>query len=139
MSVRAAAWAACLALACAPVAGCGDSGPSDEEQVRQVVGEFGKATAAKDYQALCDRILAPGLVDQLKQIGLPCEVALAQGLGDVRDPRVTSALVGARTVEQLEDSLGALDNLDFTADELAEIDKHAVEAGINLWAASSDS
>ncbi len=56
----------------------------------------------------------------------------------LRDPRVTTALVGARTVEQLEDSLGALDNLDFTADELAEIDKHAVEAGINLWAASSN-
>jgi L-glyceraldehyde 3-phosphate reductase len=57
----------------------------------------------------------------------------------LRDPRVTSALVGARTVEQFEDSLGALDNLDFSADELAEIDKHAVDAGINLWAASSDS
>ena len=57
----------------------------------------------------------------------------------LRDPRVTSALVGARTVEQLEDSLGALDNLDFSADELAEIEKHAVEAGINLWAASSES
>ena len=52
---------------------------------------------------------------------------------------MTSALVGARTVEQLEDSLGALDNLDFTADELAEIDGHAVDAGINLWARSSDS
>ena len=47
---------------------------------------------------------------------------------------MTSALVGARTVEQLEDSLGALDNLDFTADELAEIEQHAVDAGINLWA-----
>ena len=56
----------------------------------------------------------------------------------LRDQRVTSALVGARTVEQLENSLGALDNLDFTSEELAEIDQHAVEAGINLWAASSD-
>jgi L-glyceraldehyde 3-phosphate reductase len=56
----------------------------------------------------------------------------------LRDPRVTSALIGARTVEQLEDSLGALDNLDFTGDELAEIDRHAVDAGINLWAASSN-
>src|SRR5215208_3684985 len=56
----------------------------------------------------------------------------------LRDARVTSALIGARTVEQLEDSLGALDNLDFSADELREIDKHAVEAGINLWAASSE-
>src|SRR3954454_8407385 len=56
----------------------------------------------------------------------------------LRDPRITSALIGARTVEQLEDSLGALDNLDFAADELQEIDRHAVEAGINLWAASSE-
>jgi L-glyceraldehyde 3-phosphate reductase len=56
----------------------------------------------------------------------------------LRDDRVTSALIGARTVEQLDDSLGALDKLDFTDDELAEIDKHAVEAGINLWAASSE-
>ncbi len=56
----------------------------------------------------------------------------------LRDPRITSALIGARTVEQLEDSLGALDNLDFAPDELQEIDKYAVEAGINLWAASSE-
>jgi L-glyceraldehyde 3-phosphate reductase len=56
----------------------------------------------------------------------------------LRDPRVTSALIGARTVEQLDNSLGALQDLDFSPDELAEIDKHAVEAGINLWAASSE-
>ena len=56
----------------------------------------------------------------------------------LRDPRVTSALVGASSVEQLEDSLGALQNLDFSAEELAEIDRHAVESGINLWAPSSD-
>jgi L-glyceraldehyde 3-phosphate reductase len=56
----------------------------------------------------------------------------------LRDPRITSALIGARTVEQLEDSLGARDNLDFSDEELAQIDRHAVEAGINLWAKSSD-
>ena len=56
----------------------------------------------------------------------------------LRDPRVTSALIGARTVAQLEDSLGALRGLEFTDDELAEIDRHAVEGGINLWKASSD-
>jgi L-glyceraldehyde 3-phosphate reductase len=55
----------------------------------------------------------------------------------LRDPRVTSALIGARSVGQLEDSLGALRRLDFTDDELAAIDRHAVDAGINLWAASS--
>jgi L-glyceraldehyde 3-phosphate reductase len=56
----------------------------------------------------------------------------------LRDPRVTSSLVGARNVAQLDDTLGALDRLEFTDDELAEIDRHAVDAGINLWKASSD-
>jgi L-glyceraldehyde 3-phosphate reductase len=56
----------------------------------------------------------------------------------LRDPRVTSALAGARTVAQLEDTLGALRGLDFSDDELAEIDGHAVEAGINIWQESSD-
>jgi L-glyceraldehyde 3-phosphate reductase len=56
----------------------------------------------------------------------------------LRDPRVTSSLIGASSVGQLEDSLGALDNLDFSDDELAAIDRHAVDAGINLWKASSD-
>ena len=56
----------------------------------------------------------------------------------LRDPRVTSALVGARTVAQLEDSLRALRGLEFSDEELAEIDRHAVEGGINLWKASSD-
>jgi L-glyceraldehyde 3-phosphate reductase len=55
----------------------------------------------------------------------------------LRDPRVTSAVVGARSVEQLDDSLKALDRLDFAADELGEIDRYATESGINLWAASS--
>jgi L-glyceraldehyde 3-phosphate reductase len=57
----------------------------------------------------------------------------------LRDPRVTSALIGASSVRQLDDSLGALDNLDFSADELSEIDQHAVDAGINIWAKSSES
>ena len=56
----------------------------------------------------------------------------------LRDPRVTSSLIGASSVAQLEDSLGALDNLDFSDDELRTIDGHAVDAGINLWKASSD-
>jgi L-glyceraldehyde 3-phosphate reductase len=56
----------------------------------------------------------------------------------LRDPRVTSALIGARNVAQLEDSLGALSGLEFADDELEQIDRHAVEAGINLWKASSD-
>ncbi|MBC9957910.1 L-glyceraldehyde 3-phosphate reductase [Yimella sp. cx-51] len=56
----------------------------------------------------------------------------------LRDPRVTSALIGASSVQQLENSLGALDNLEFTDEELKAIDKHAVDSGINLWKTSSD-
>jgi L-glyceraldehyde 3-phosphate reductase len=55
----------------------------------------------------------------------------------LRDDRITSALIGASSVAQLDDSLGALDNLEFTDDELAAIDQHAVDAGINIWAQSS--
>ena len=55
----------------------------------------------------------------------------------LRDPRVTSTLIGASSVAQLEQNVAALHNLHFSADELAEIDRHATESGINLWAASS--
>jgi L-glyceraldehyde 3-phosphate reductase len=51
----------------------------------------------------------------------------------LRDPRVTSVLIGASSVDQLENSLGALEKLDFTDGELAEIDEYAVEGGIDLW------
>lgn len=64
------------------------------------------------------------------------QLALAWAL---RDSRVTSVLVGASSVRQLEDSLGALEHLDFTADELSAIDEHAVESGIDLWRESSTS
>jgi L-glyceraldehyde 3-phosphate reductase len=62
------------------------------------------------------------------------QMALAWTL---RDERMTSTLVGASSVAQLEDSLGALAKLDFTPDELAEIDRHATDGDLNLWARSS--
>jgi L-glyceraldehyde 3-phosphate reductase len=55
----------------------------------------------------------------------------------LRDERVTSALIGASSVEQLETNLAALDKLGFGDDELAAIDRYAVDGGINIWAASS--
>lgn len=55
----------------------------------------------------------------------------------LRKPVITSALVGASSWAQIEESLGALKNLHFDATELAEIDRHALEGGLNLWAASS--
>jgi L-glyceraldehyde 3-phosphate reductase len=63
------------------------------------------------------------------------QLAIAWAL---RDPRVTSAVLGASSVAQLEDNVAALDNLELSADELAEIDRYATEADINLWAASSN-
>jgi L-glyceraldehyde 3-phosphate reductase len=62
------------------------------------------------------------------------QLALAWTL---RDPRVSSALIGASSVQQLEANVAALDELDLSADELAEIDRYAVESDINIWAASS--
>jgi L-glyceraldehyde 3-phosphate reductase len=56
----------------------------------------------------------------------------------LRDPRVSSALIGASSVDQLEQNVAALENLDFSEGELAEIERHAVESGINLWAPSSE-
>jgi L-glyceraldehyde 3-phosphate reductase len=55
----------------------------------------------------------------------------------LRDPRVTSALVGASSVAQLEENLAAADKTTFAPEEIAAIDKNAVEAGINIWSASS--
>ena len=55
----------------------------------------------------------------------------------LRDPRVTSALVGASSVAQLDDTLGALSRLDFSGDELTAIEDHAQDVGINIWAESS--
>lgn len=68
--------------------GCG-GGPSEQEQVQTTVEAFGQATAAKDYQRLCDSLLTPKLVQDVETQGLPCEVALKQGLGDVEAPTLT--------------------------------------------------
>jgi L-glyceraldehyde 3-phosphate reductase len=63
------------------------------------------------------------------------QLALAWTL---RDARMTSTLVGASSIEQLEQNLGALQKPDFTAAELEEIDRYATDSGINIWAASSE-
>jgi hypothetical protein len=96
---------AAAALAAATLAaGCGDSGPTTQEQVRQTLDEFGRATAAKDYQALCDRVFAPQLVTKLTQVGLPCEVAMQRSFEEVENPRLT---IGKITVAEDEKSAKA--------------------------------
>jgi pantothenate kinase len=98
--VRRALAAAGLAAA---LAGCG-SGPSAQEQVRDTLDELGRATAAKDYQALCDEVFAPKLVEKLQQVGLPCEIAMQRSFEDVQNPRLT---IGKITVAKDEKSATA--------------------------------
>ena len=92
--------------------------------------------------------LSPDLLDEqtLAKIRALSEIAAGRGqtlaqmalAWTLRDPLVTSALVGASSVEQLEANIAALDNLAFTDDELAEIDQYATESHINIWVASSE-
>jgi L-glyceraldehyde 3-phosphate reductase len=94
-----------------------------------------------------DGSLSPSLIDEqaLAKITALNEIAARRGqtlaqlalAWTLRDPRVTSTLVGASSVEQLEANVAALEKLELTEDELAEIDRYATEADINLWAASS--
>jgi L-glyceraldehyde 3-phosphate reductase len=91
--------------------------------------------------------LSPDLLtDQaLAKIGALNELAEGRGQSlaqmalawTLRDQRMTSTLIGASSVAQLDDSLGALDMPGFTEDELAAIDRYATDSDINLWARSS--
>ena len=101
----------------------------------------------EDSRAAENSSLSPDLLtgEALARIGALNDLARGRGQSlaqlalawTLRDERMTSTLIGSSSVAQLEDSLGALRNLSFTEDELAEIDRHATDAGINLWARSS--
>jgi L-glyceraldehyde 3-phosphate reductase len=91
--------------------------------------------------------LSPDLLTDEVMVKIRGLNEIAQGRGQslaqlalawtLRDPRVTSTLIGASSIEQLDDSLGALTNLAFSDEELAEVDNYATESGINLWQRSS--
>ncbi len=95
----------------------------------------GKSLDPSSIDANLDRIKA------LEEIAADRGQSLAQlALSWVlRDPRVTSALIGASSVAQLEDNVAAVQQLELTADELAAIDAHAVDSGVDLWANARDS
>ncbi len=79
--------------------------------------------------------------DNLARIRALNDIALGRGQSlaqmaiawALRDPRVTSVLIGASSVAQLDQNVTALDHLEFTDDEIANIDRYAVDAGIDLW------
>jgi L-glyceraldehyde 3-phosphate reductase len=95
-------------------------------------------------RASLDGSLSPNMItdEALAKIRALNEIAERRGQSlaqlalawTLRDPRVTSTLVGVSSLEQLEANLAALDNLDLSEDELAEIDRYATESSINLWA-----
>ena len=99
-------------------------------------------------RAAQDKSLRPSLINEptIANIRALNEIARRRGqtlaqmalAWVLRGGRVTSALIGASRPEQVEDCVGALNNRGFTADELAEIDRYATEANINLWAASAE-
>jgi L-glyceraldehyde 3-phosphate reductase len=84
--------------------------------------------------------------ENLERVRALNEIASARGQGltqlaiawVLRDPRVTSALLGASSIRQLEQNVAALENLHFDSAELQEIDAHAVDGGVNIWAVSSN-
>jgi L-glyceraldehyde 3-phosphate reductase len=101
-----------------------------------------------DSRAARDGSLSPDLLNDeaLERIRALNEIAARRGQSlaqlalawTLRDPRVTSTLVGASSVEQLEANVAALERLGLSPEELAEIDRHAVDSGVNIWAQSSN-
>ena len=97
--------------------------------------------AARDNSTIAG--LDDSVLDRVRSLN-----EIAQGRGQklaqlalqwaIRDPRVTSAVIGASSVEQLDTNLDALDFPPLTDDELVEIDKYAVDSGVNLWAKSAE-
>ena len=111
-----------------------------DRYLKQPAGGVERATARPTFD---DEQVTDDVVERLRGLAGIAErrgqslaqLALAWVL---RDPAVTSTLIGASSVAQLDENLGALKNLEFSAEELAEIDRYAVESGIDLWRESSD-
>ena len=111
-----------------------------DRYLQQPAADIDRATARPTFddglltEEVRERLLGLAGIAERREQSL-AQLALAWVL---RDATVASALIGASTVAQLEENLGALDNLDFTPDELSEIDRYASDSGIDLWRESSD-
>jgi L-glyceraldehyde 3-phosphate reductase len=106
------------------------------------LGGIPEGSRATQHSSLSPDMLTDETLEKIRALN---EIAKRRGQSlaqlalawTLRDPRVTSTLIGASSVAQLDDSLGALGNADFSPDELAEIDRYATDSGINLWQRSS--
>lgn len=107
------------------------NGVPDDARAKRLGGSLG---ASAVNEALLGRIRALNAIAEARGQTL-AQMAIAWTL---RDPRVTSSLIGASSVRQLENSLGALDNLAFSAEELAAIEPQACDAGMDWWKSSTE-
>jgi len=100
-----------------------------------------------DSRATANKSLSPDFINSETLARIKALNQIAQRRGQtlaqmaiawvLRDPRMTTALIGASRTSQVEDCVGALANLNFDKAELAEIDQHAIDSNLNLWATSS--
>jgi len=103
----AAARLVALTAVCAAALGaaaCGgsdtdDTTKRDEQQIRTTLRNLGKATASKDYTALCDKVFARRLVNRSQAVGIPCETAMKAALANVEAPSITVAAVAVKGEE----------------------------------------
>ena len=101
-----------------------------------------EGSRASRNESLSQDLLSPEALERIRALN---EIASRRGqtlaqlalAWTLRDPRMTSTLVGASSVEQLESNVAAIDDVEFTKEELAEIDRYATDSDINIWAESS--
>jgi L-glyceraldehyde 3-phosphate reductase len=101
-----------------------------------------KDSRAAQHGSLSEDLLSDAVLERVRALN---EIAARRGQSlaqlaiawTLRDPRVTSALIGASSVAQLEANVAALERLDLSPDEVEEIDRYAVDSDINIWAESS--
>jgi len=102
-----------------------------------------EGSRATEHSSLSTDLLSAGNLDKIRALN---DIAARRGQSlaqmaiawSIRDPRMTSVVLGASSVAQLENNVASLNNTSFSDGELAEIDKYATESGINLWARSSE-
>jgi L-glyceraldehyde 3-phosphate reductase len=107
------------------------------------LGGVPQGSRASEQKSLSTDLLSSDNLDKIRALH---DIAQRRGqtlaqmaiAWSIRDPRMTSVVLGASSVTQLENNVASLTNTSFTDEELAEIDKYATESGINLWARSSE-
>jgi len=107
------------------------------------LGGVPEGSRASEHKSLSTELLSSDNLDKIRALN---DIAHGRGQSlaqmaiawSIRDPRMTSVVLGASSVTQLENNVASLNNTSFSDEELAEIDKYATESGINLWARSSE-